>query len=340
MADLVGLAGYSDRMPHELPGGQQQRIALARARARRSSCSTSRSTPSTARRSTGGRAGRPAGDRGHGAARHPRPAGGAATAGLLAVVRQGRIAQCDSRRISIGGPPTPGSPNSGGEAVLLPNTVGSGGSTATTPLGTVALASSPKGRRSGTVVLRPEQLRPADADTAEAVRVTVTVCGGRAGPRQSGGCPRLGRCVDQPRARRPASAWRARPRSIHTAMAPRRTRRCRSWCCACSSSYLVSCWGSPLSSIDCRPSTWAPVRRFGRQVPTPGRTGSSNQARVTRRQNWPAPVLTGRPPPAGQSRRRTRDSAPTRGPRLNPGRQQHHHRAALEPLPSPPSRRA
>ncbi len=30
MLDLVGLAGYEDRMPHELSGGQQQRVQLAR----------------------------------------------------------------------------------------------------------------------------------------------------------------------------------------------------------------------------------------------------------------------------------------------------------------------
>ncbi|HEV2088854.1 MAG TPA: ABC transporter ATP-binding protein [Cryptosporangiaceae bacterium] len=31
MLELVGLAGFGDRMPHELSGGQQQRVALARA---------------------------------------------------------------------------------------------------------------------------------------------------------------------------------------------------------------------------------------------------------------------------------------------------------------------
>jgi iron(III) transport system ATP-binding protein len=31
MLDLVGLAGYGNRMPHQLSGGQQQRVALARA---------------------------------------------------------------------------------------------------------------------------------------------------------------------------------------------------------------------------------------------------------------------------------------------------------------------
>ncbi len=31
LLDLVGLAGYQNRMPHELSGGQQQRVALARA---------------------------------------------------------------------------------------------------------------------------------------------------------------------------------------------------------------------------------------------------------------------------------------------------------------------
>ncbi len=31
MLELVGLAGYGDRMPHELSGGQQQRVAVARA---------------------------------------------------------------------------------------------------------------------------------------------------------------------------------------------------------------------------------------------------------------------------------------------------------------------
>jgi len=35
--DLVGLAGYADRMPHELSGGQQQRVAVARALAPRPS---------------------------------------------------------------------------------------------------------------------------------------------------------------------------------------------------------------------------------------------------------------------------------------------------------------
>jgi iron(III) transport system ATP-binding protein len=35
MLELVGLAGYGDRMPHELSGGQQQRVAVARALAPR-----------------------------------------------------------------------------------------------------------------------------------------------------------------------------------------------------------------------------------------------------------------------------------------------------------------
>jgi hypothetical protein len=39
--------------------------------------------------------------------------------------------------------------------------------------------------------------------------------------------------------RRPASGWRARPRSIREAMAPRRTRRCRIRRCGTSSAVPV-----------------------------------------------------------------------------------------------------
>ncbi|WP_030418570.1 ABC transporter ATP-binding protein [Streptomyces sp. SCSIO 75703] len=182
MLALVGLAGYGDRMPHELSGGQQQRVALARALAPRPAL-VLLDEPFNALDSalrTGVRADVRAALRATGATAllvtHDQQEA-LSTADLVAVVRQGRVAQCDTPQELYRRPADPWVAGFVGDAVLLPGTVRSDGSTASTPVGPVALASQPHGRNTGTVVLRPEQLRLTEASTTGAVRGTVTnVC--------------------------------------------------------------------------------------------------------------------------------------------------------------------
>ncbi|PTH84407.1 ABC transporter ATP-binding protein [Streptomyces sp. A244] len=178
MLDLVGLAGYGDRMPHELSGGQQQRVALARALAPRPAL-VLLDEPFNALDSalrTGVRADVRSALRATGATAllvtHDQQEA-LSTADLVAVVRQGRVAQCDTPQDLYRRPADPWVAGFVGDAVLLPATVHASGSTATTPLGTVALAAPTEGRSTGTVVLRPEQLQLTHADTEEAVRGTV-----------------------------------------------------------------------------------------------------------------------------------------------------------------------
>ena len=178
MLDLVGLAGYGDRMPHELSGGQQQRIALARALAPRPALvlldepfnaldsalrAGVRADVRSALRATGATALLVTHDQQE----------ALSTADLVAVVRQGRVAQCGTPQDLYRRPADPWVAGFVGDAVLVPATVHASGSTATTPLGTVTLTAPPEGRSTGTVVLRPEQLQLTDADTEEAVRGTV-----------------------------------------------------------------------------------------------------------------------------------------------------------------------
>ncbi|MGP3982334.1 ABC transporter ATP-binding protein [Streptomyces sp. KR80] len=184
MLDLVGLAGYGDRMPHELSGGQQQRIALARALAPEPALvlldepfnaldsalrSGVRTDVRAALRTTGATAVLVTHDQQE----------ALSTADLVAVVRNGRIAQCGTPQEVYRHPTDPWVAGFVGDAVLLPGTAENG--TATTALGPVPLAApaesgAPAGPRDGTVLLRPEQLQLGEA-TPSGARGTVTeVC--------------------------------------------------------------------------------------------------------------------------------------------------------------------
>ncbi|MGN9755864.1 ABC transporter ATP-binding protein [Streptomyces sp. SD31] len=183
LLELVGLAGYGDRMPHELSGGQQQRVALARALAPRpqlvlldepfnaldSALRTGvRSDVRAALRATGATAVLVTHDQQE----------ALSTADLVAVVRDGRVAQCATPQDLYRRPADPWIADFVGDAVLLPGTIDNDSDgTARTVLGPVPLAAPPGGVRAGTVLLRPEQLRLTGVDCEGAVRGTVTdVC--------------------------------------------------------------------------------------------------------------------------------------------------------------------
>ncbi|MFC5219781.1 ABC transporter ATP-binding protein [Streptomyces coerulescens] len=160
MLDLVGLAGYGDRMPHELSGGQQQRIALARALAPRPALvlldepfnaldsalrAGVRADVRTALRLSGATAVLVTHDQQE----------ALSSADLVAVVRNGRVAQCDTPQELYRRPADPWVAGFVGDAVLLPATADDG--TVDTPLGSVALVQGTTAA-TGTVLLRPEQL--------------------------------------------------------------------------------------------------------------------------------------------------------------------------------------
>ncbi|MEU0395575.1 ABC transporter ATP-binding protein [Streptomyces sp. NPDC006208] len=182
MLELVGLAGYGDRMPHELSGGQQQRIALARALAPRPGLvlldepfnaldsalrSGVRADVRAALRATGATALLVTHDQQE----------ALSTADLVAVVRGGAIAQVGSPEEVYQRPADPWVAGFVGDAVLLPGTGDNG--TAATALGPVPLAAAPGSTREGTVLLRPEQLEltTTDAPAAQGTVVNVSFYG-------------------------------------------------------------------------------------------------------------------------------------------------------------------
>ncbi|MFD7409637.1 ABC transporter ATP-binding protein [Streptomyces sp. NPDC059866] len=180
MLELVGLAGYGDRMPHELSGGQQQRIALARALAPRPALvlldepfnaldsvlrAGVRADVRTALRLSGATAVLVTHDQQE----------ALSTVDLVAVVRNGRVAQCDTPQQVYRRPADPWVAGFVGDAVLLRATARTRES-ADTALGTVPLvkdAGAETATGTGTVLLRPEQLELTDP-AAAAVGGTVT----------------------------------------------------------------------------------------------------------------------------------------------------------------------
>lgn len=170
MLDLVGLPGFGDRMPHELSGGQQQRVALARALAPRPHLvlldepfSALDSGLRGAVRAEVRAVLRESGATGLLVTHDQQEA--LSTADVVAVLREGRVAQCATPEELYHRPLDPWLASFVGDAVLVPGTVDRGA--AATALGRVPLAAAPEGLRDGLVLLRPEQLRLAEADSAD-----------------------------------------------------------------------------------------------------------------------------------------------------------------------------
>ncbi|MCP9963727.1 ABC transporter ATP-binding protein [Streptomyces somaliensis] len=178
MLDLVGLPGYGDRMPHELSGGQQQRVALARALAPRPHLvlldepfSALDSGLRGAVRAEVRAVLRESGATGLLVTHDQQEA--LSTADVVAVLREGRVAQCATPEDLYHRPADPWLASFVGDAVLVPGTAEGGA--ATTALGRVPLAAAPAGRREGLVLLRPEQLRLVEPGGAGAEGVVTDV---------------------------------------------------------------------------------------------------------------------------------------------------------------------
>jgi iron(III) transport system ATP-binding protein len=161
--DLVGLAGFQDRMPHHLSGGQQQRVAVARALAPRPPVvlldepfnaldaalrADLRRDVWQALRADGATAVLVTHDQ----------AEALSMAEEVAVMRDGRIVQSGPPELLYGAPADPWVAGFVGEAVWLPAVMD--GEQARTPLGTLPLTPLDYGAPAGPVrvLLRPEQI--------------------------------------------------------------------------------------------------------------------------------------------------------------------------------------
>lgn len=176
LLELVGLAGFGDRMPYELSGGQQQRVALARALAPRpalvlldepfSALDTGlraavREDVRTALRAAGTTAVLVTHDQEE----------ALSMADLVAVMDRGRIAQVAAPGELYASPVDLGVATFVGDAVVLD--VVADGTRAQSPLGPLELRESVRG--AGRVVIRPEQITLTDAHSGIPGTVTATV---------------------------------------------------------------------------------------------------------------------------------------------------------------------
>ncbi|MEV6399778.1 ABC transporter ATP-binding protein [Streptomyces sp. NPDC051907] len=179
--DLVGLAGFQDRMPHHLSGGQQQRVAVARALAPRPPVvlldepfnaldaalrAELRQDVWQALRADGATAVLVTHDQ----------AEALSIADEVAVMRDGRIVQSGPPELLYGTPADPWVAGFVGDAVWLPAVMD--GDRARTPLG--ALPVTPSAPADGDdqnapqrVLLRPEQIALVPPGAPDAVLATV-----------------------------------------------------------------------------------------------------------------------------------------------------------------------
>ncbi|HEY8452114.1 MAG: ABC transporter ATP-binding protein [Micromonosporaceae bacterium] len=172
--ELVGLAGYGDRMPHQLSGGQQQRVAVARALAPRPPLvlldepfsaldaglrAEVRRDVREALRADGATAVLVTHDQSE----------ALSMADQVAVMRDGRILQSGTPAEVYGRPVDAWVGDFVGEAVLLPASVTNG--VARTAIGDLPVTGGASGP--GTVLVRPEQVEVLDPGTVGTVPATV-----------------------------------------------------------------------------------------------------------------------------------------------------------------------
>jgi iron(III) transport system ATP-binding protein len=179
LLELVGLAGFGDRMPAELSGGQQQRVAVARALAPEPALvlldepfsaldaglrAEIRADVRAALHATGATAVLVTHDQEE----------ALGIADLVAVLRDGRVVQSGSPTAVYTEPADLGVATFVGEAVLLA-AAAEGSQADTAALGRLPLATPAHGE--GVVMLRPEQLRlsTAAANGAPVARVSDTI---------------------------------------------------------------------------------------------------------------------------------------------------------------------
>jgi iron(III) transport system ATP-binding protein len=193
LLDLTGMSDLARRYPHELSGGQQQRVALARALAPQPALvlldEPFSALDASLRADVRQDVARILGETGTTAILVTHDQDEAlSVADLVAVIRDGTIAQCAPPRELYARPADPGIARFVGEANLIGGTID--GETVTTLLGTLPLlgadprrpAGDPSAGRGGAggsvVLIRPEQIEvlPDPAGPGEGIRGVVVDC--------------------------------------------------------------------------------------------------------------------------------------------------------------------